>query len=123
MHFLNFFSLLVTRKPLLTAGGPPREGPDERYLMLWGRFIDAQKVLRAARNGEAQSLVPRTWQLVRRASDGREETLADAVLCYDLCPDGSIIYSDGSVIHHLTPSGERRQLCSAKLIQRAIALG
>src|SRR5215208_3367623 len=30
VHFFNFFSLMFQRKPLISSGGPPREGPDQR---------------------------------------------------------------------------------------------
>ena len=58
VHFLDFFSLMFSRKPLLTAGGPKTEGPDARSLMLWGRFIDAEKALRKAKQGDQGPLVP-----------------------------------------------------------------
>src|SRR5581483_367799 len=47
-HFLNFFSLMFSQKPLMTAGGPPKEGPDERFMMLWGRLVDTQAALKKA---------------------------------------------------------------------------
>ncbi|HXE55550.1 MAG TPA: hypothetical protein VN541_21180, partial [Tepidisphaeraceae bacterium] len=58
VHFLNFFSLMFSRKPLLTAGGPPREGPDTRYMMLWGKVIDAEKILNASKSSGGAPLVP-----------------------------------------------------------------
>ena len=60
----------------MTATGPPKEGPEERYMMLWGRMIDAEKALRSAEAGDARSLVPNTWQLPRRSPDGAELILA-----------------------------------------------
>jgi hypothetical protein len=58
VHFLDVFSLMFSRKPLITSGGPPREGPDERHLMLWGRMIDARKAQKA-RTGDRQVARPR----------------------------------------------------------------
>ena len=43
MGFLNFFSMMFANKPLMTAGGPKREGPNPRHVMLWGKMIDAEK--------------------------------------------------------------------------------
>jgi hypothetical protein len=42
-HFLNFFSLMFSRQPLISAGGPPRDGPDARALMLWGAHAGAAR--------------------------------------------------------------------------------
>ena len=55
----------------MTAGGPPREGPDARYLMLWGKVIDAEKALRKQKKPGA-GLVPNSWELICRGSDGAE---------------------------------------------------
>src|SRR2546423_882489 len=48
VHFLDWFSQVFARKPLITASGPPRAGPDQRYLLLWGKMIDAGKALPAS---------------------------------------------------------------------------
>lgn len=121
-HFLNFFSLMFSHKPLMTAGGPPKEGPDERFLMLWGRVVDTQKALRAAKPGEAAALVPGSWRLIRRTQTGSETALAKGVLSYDLCPDGSIIYTNGATIFHLPASGPALEIGQGKLIERVAAL-
>ena len=123
VHFLDFFSLMFTRKPLLTAGGPKTEGPDARSLMLWGRFIDAEKALRQAKQGSQRPLVPADWQLVRRGDNGEEQVLAKNVLAYDLCPDGSVVYTNGTAIFHRSITGEPRQLCAAKMIERVTCTG
>ena len=118
--FLNFFTLMFSGKPMLTAGGPKREGPDPKYMMLWGRMVDAEKAERAAKKGEPAALVPNTWELVRRADNGEETILAHGVISYDLCTDGSVVYTDGSAVYHLDPGGTRRQLCAEKMIEHVI---
>jgi hypothetical protein len=123
VHFLNFFSLMFARKPLLTAGGPKAEGPDARSLMLWGRFIDAEKALRKTKEGDQRPLVPADWQLIRRGDNGLEQVLAKHVLAYDLCPDGSVIYTNGTAIFHRPQNGEAKQICAAKMIERVTCAG
>jgi hypothetical protein len=121
VHFFNFFSLMFQRKPLISSGGPPREGPDQRYMMLWGKVIDAHKI-QNAKKGESQALVPATWQLIKRSPGGSEEVIAKRVLAYDLCADGAVIYTDGSTIYHRTLHGDTTQLAQGKLIERVAAL-
>ncbi len=68
-------------------------------------------------------LVPKTWELVRRSPDEeREEVLAAGVLSYDLCPDGSVVYADGSAVYHLGPDKVPTRICRGKLIERVTAL-
>jgi hypothetical protein len=121
VHFLDFFSLMFQRKPLISAGGPPREGADQRYMMLWGKLIDARKA-QDSKKGDSQALVPASWQLIKRSPSGNEETIAKRVLAYDLCGDGSVVYTDGSTIYHRAVHGETNQVAQGKLIERVAVL-
>ncbi len=104
-HYLNFFSMMYTRKPLTTASGPAMQA-DLKNILLQGRRIDAEKALRSARpvNG-VPSLVPESWQLIRISQDGDERVLATNVASYDLSADGTIIYSNGRGVFVLGQDG------------------
>jgi hypothetical protein len=117
VHFFNWFSHVFARKPLITAGGPTKEGPEQRYIMLWGKMIDAEKAMAQKKGGDAKSLVPPTWQLVKRAGDDTEEVLAKGVLSFDLADDGSIVYTNGSAVYHRAPDGVITELCRGKMIE------
>lgn len=123
VHFLNFFSIMFAQKPLLTAGGPRREGPDARYLMLWGKMIDAEKALNASKKAGGTSLVPETWELVRRDGSGVEEVLARGVLAFDVCTAGGVVFTNGSTISYCNASGEVSQLAAGRMIERVTSLG
>ncbi len=117
-HFLNFFSLTFSRKPLTTDEGPKMEGPDERMVMLRGRMIDAEKALReSARKKEAPSLVPASWELVSRLPSGDECVLAKHVTAFDLDLQGNIIYTNGSAVYQLEADGGSKFLFKGKLIE------
>lgn len=119
--FLNFFSVVFAGKPLTTAGGPQQK-MDSRYMMLWGRMIDAEKVLRAAEKGKPVPLVPQDWELVRMTSDGSQAVLAKGVLSYDVGSDGTVVYTNGSEIFHLPADGTPTRLCAQHMIQQVVAL-
>jgi hypothetical protein len=124
VHFLNFISLMFARKPLMTAGGPPKEGPDQRYLMLWGKVIDAEKTLRQNRKDDGDALVPKDWRLIHRDSDGKETVLATRVVAYDVSPDGRIVYTDGSRAYARDPGESNwRELLRGKLVERVAIVG
>ena len=116
VHFLDFISVMFARKPLITAGGPPKEGPDQRHLMLWGKLIDAERALKQKKQQGA--LVPKSWELIRRAPDGTETILARNVLSFDLAPDGAIVWSNGSAIFRIDANGNRGEVCKGRLIER-----
>jgi hypothetical protein len=118
VHFLDFFSLMFARKPLITAGGPPKEGPDQRYIMLFGKMIDAEKALREKKADGA--LVPRDWELRRRSlSTGEESVLATSVLSFDVSNE-SIVFTNGSHVSAVSPGTATERLVSAKMIERVV---
>ncbi len=87
---------MYSRKPLTGATGPAVQA-DLKDIVLKGKRIDAEKALRTgAKIGGVPSLVPGTWELVRRTPQGRENVLARHVASYDIAADGKIIYSNGS---------------------------
>ncbi len=120
VHFCNAFSMMFSRRPLLTAGGPKREGPNRRAMMLWGRYVEVDRKLRYARPDADPPMVPSDWHLVRRAPDGAETTLAGSVIAFDLSPSGDVIYTNGSAIYTLTDAQPPRRI--ARFIDRITAL-
>jgi hypothetical protein len=122
VHFFNFFSMMFSGKPLLTAGGANAKPVDQKHLMLWGKFIDADKALKAAKQGESPSLVPPDWELIRRTADGREETLVKGVLAFDVHPDGRVLYTNGSAVFQLAADGSSQKLCDGKMIEHVVVV-
>jgi hypothetical protein len=123
--FLNVFSMVFSKKPLTTAGGPKVEGPDEKMLFLRGKLIDAEKAMQEKGEGELDeppALVPRSWQLVCRKADGTEKVIASSVLSYDLAAD-KILYSNGCAVFQVEQSGSNRTLLfKDKLVDTLVLL-
>jgi hypothetical protein len=60
---------------------------------------------------------------VRRSSDGATEVLATGVLSFDIAMDGSILYSNGSSIRCITPTGSRSErILVGSMIEQVTAL-
>jgi hypothetical protein len=123
-HFLNFFSMAFSRKPLTTASGPKVEGPDQKTLMLRGRVIDAEEALaKQGQTEEAPGLVPPTWQLICRKANGEEKVLTSSVLSYDLAADGSVVYTNGTGIFQIAPDGTgKKMLCKSNVVENVVVL-
>lgn len=111
--FLNVFSLIFGKKPLLSAGGPEQQGPDLRWLYLHGRMVQVKREQLA----QGSALVPRSWELVRRSPEGRVSTIARNVLHFDLAPDGSVLHTDGHQISRLSPDGTSTPHTRAKYLE------
>jgi hypothetical protein len=122
-QFFNFFTLTLTGKPLIDAGGAKQQQMDVRRLMIWGNLINADKAIRGARRAGEDSppLVPRSWELIRRAADGTERIVARGVLSFDLCRDGSLVYTNGSAIDCVDPQGSTERVLTDQLIEQVVA--
>ena len=81
--------------------------------MLYGRYIDAQRIMKNAGKGDAPPLVPASWQLIRQPPDGAESVCATSVLSFDLCDDGSLVYT-----HRLTRMFSPHPHCPAGRARR-----
>jgi len=120
-HYLNFFSIVYSRKPLTTASGPKMHGDDLKTILLKGRVIDAEKALRTeSRIMGVPSLVPATWELVRRHQDGDETVVARNVAAYHIGEDGALIYSNGCGIFKLDAQNRYQLLHKDRLIEDVI---
>jgi hypothetical protein len=89
IDFFQIFSQLVSKKPLTTAGGPKKNGPEPVHLWLYGRLLTPDK------ENKDDSLASADWKLNKRSPDGITTVLASHILAYDLHDDGTILASDG----------------------------
>ena len=125
--FLNFFSAMFSGKPLMTAGGPEKKGPDPKQLFLYGNLVDAEQArIEASKKGEElPSIVPRSWELVRfKLTEGETatepDTLAKGVIAFSATEDGKILYSNGSALFETTQNGKRKVLSKIQDVEHLI---
>ena len=118
-HFLQFFSMRYSGKKLTSADGARSREADLKQMMIWGNTVSAQ---RAQEGEDAPDLAPK-WELVRRQPDGAEQVLAKSVVSFDLAPNGTVYYSNGSAIFVLPLGGKKQRLVSESMIERVVVLG
>ena len=119
VQYLNFFSAIYTGKKLTSVGGA-RSKQQLDQMMVWGNLVHAAK---AEQDGDAApDLVPKSWQLVRVRPGRDPETLAKGVLAFDVAPDGSVIYSNGSAVYRLDADGRQERLFKDRLIEQVVVL-
>jgi hypothetical protein len=110
-EWLNFFTRRYTGKSLLNLERQPQS--DLRHAVLLGRWVDVRAEMeRNRRHGDADApgIVPQTWQLIRQQPHQLPEIVARGVLSFDVAPDGSIVYSNGSAVYGVTPNGQTQRL-------------
>jgi hypothetical protein len=115
-QFLNFFSAAFTGRKLTSAGGPKGKEMNLKQMMIWGNLVQAQR--KPGPEGESADLVPQSWQLCRRDADGQTKVLANAVLAYDVDPDGRIVYTNGNAIFIIHPDGRKERVVSEAMIEQ-----
>lgn len=104
-HYLNFFSLMYSQKPLTSAAGPKLQR-ERKEIVIQGKRIDAEKSQRQAGLVRGiPSLVPKSWQLISRNRFGQEQIVANNVLSYDISSSGKIIYTNGFGVFEHTEHG------------------
>lgn len=99
--FLNTFSLIFGKKPLMSAGGPESPEIDLSHQIIHGQWVDA---LEASRKEGRQVAVSRDWKLVKRKPDGQEEIIGTNVIWFDIDKEGKLFYTDGFQIFDSTGS-------------------
>jgi hypothetical protein len=82
----------------------------------------AQALAHDDRREEARSLVPESWELVRREPGGRTGIVARSPLTYDIRSGGSVVHCDGTAITHTSVDGRCRRLVDGRLIDRVLTL-
>lgn len=119
VQYLNFFTLRYTGKPLLTAGDSKAKSADVKRAAVIGNLASAAG---DARDEDDEPELPEQWQLVEKAAGGGERVVQKRVLCFDLYPDGGLIWSNGKSIMYRAADGTETRLAAAKNIGEVVAL-
>lgn len=120
LQFLNFFAFLFTGKKLNRAGTVPQKEMDIKQMLIWGRHVQAQR--NRSQGDEAPDLVPQSWELIRRDSDGEEKTIARGVLDFDVTPQGQVVYTNGNALFSIGPNGESKKIQTDTMISQVTFL-
>ncbi|HUE30882.1 MAG TPA: hypothetical protein VMR79_08395 [Verrucomicrobiae bacterium] len=122
-HWLNFFTVRYSGRPLITRQGAQQRQLDARQWLVWNNLLGAagQTRERAGEDDEGRTVVPQSWQLVRQPAGGAPEVLARGVRSFDLAGSG-VVYSTGAAVYHDGGDGARVRLCTGSRIEQVIAL-
>ncbi|WP_444996273.1 hypothetical protein [Aliikangiella sp. IMCC44359] len=119
-HYLNFFSLIYSKKPLTSASGPKVQ-TDLKDILIKGKRIDAEKALsKETKVYGVPSLVPKSWELISRATNGEEQILATNVAAFNITKGGKIIFTNGYGVFLLDEKNNHQVIFKDKLIANLI---
>ncbi len=90
--FLNIFSMIFGKKPLMSAGGPEYPAVDLSHQFIHGQLVDAAE---ASRREGRQVAVNRDWKLIKRSPDGKEQVIGTNVIWFDIDAEGRLFFTDG----------------------------
>lgn len=123
--FLNVFSMFFGGEPLNSNGtrnSAKAKQKSEKELFINGNIINAEQTLKEnSRKGDKHpGIIPASWQLVRRDTQGKEVCLKSGVMDYVVCPNGDIVCSNGKALIRIKPDGSEELLVKVKLAQNLI---
>ncbi len=119
-QFLNFFSAAFTGRKLTSAGGPKNQDMDLKQMMIWGNLVRARPD--AQTQEEGADLVPKSWELCCRSTNGESKTLAAGVLAYDTDAEGNVLYTNGNAIFLLPIDGRKQCIQRERMVQQVFFL-
>lgn len=121
-QFMNFFTIRYTGKNLVTSGSARQKQADLRQMMMLGNLMQAQQEAAHVSERDREGLVARSWELIKKSPGGELQVMEKGVLSFDLCDDGSIVFTDGSHIYLLRPDGKKEELVKDSFISQVVAL-
>jgi len=101
-QYLNWFTVSYTGRMLTDAGTAKQKEIDAQRKKVLASLFDAETANRdeLLNATDQPGLVANSWQLMKQAGNSKAEPIAGGVLSFDICQDGSIVYSNGSEIFH-----------------------
>lgn len=120
-QFMNFFTMRYTGKALVSSGNIRQRQMDPRQIMIMENLLHARAANGLFAPNRRDWKVSRSWTLVKKSPDGRIENIADGVLTFDLCDDGSLLYTNGNRVFARSGTGQPRELLKEQFISQVLA--
>ena len=121
-QFMNFFTMRYTGKTLVTSGDKRQKQADLRQMMMLGNLMQAQQDAAHTPERDREGLVTRSWELMKKAPGGELQVIEKGVLSFDLCENGSIVFTNGSQVYLLQRDGTKEALLKDSFISQVVAL-
>lgn len=121
-QFANFFTMRYTGNTLVSSGNVRQKEADLRQMMIMDHLYHATRVPGSFLNPHKQWKAPRSWELIRRTEAGEIDVLERGVLTFDLCENGSVLFSDGRRIVLRAATGAKKELLKDEFISQVLSV-
>ena len=118
--FFNLFSMKYSGKPLSHTGDVRQR--DETQMRIDGNLIDAEKELRenTAKGEKNPGIIPRSWELHRRAKDGSDTLIRRGICAYRVLENGTVLCSTGNAVIAVRTDGTEEKTAELRNVTRII---
>jgi hypothetical protein len=120
-QFVNLFTMRYTGNTLVTSGNMRQREMDSRQMMIMDNLLHARQAADTFSPGKEWK-AGRSWTLIKRTAAGEIEVLEKGVLAFDLCEDGTVVFTDGNRIVSRTPDGNKEELAKDQFISQVLAI-
>ena len=121
-QFMNFFTMRYSGNTLVTSGDTRQRQANLRQMMIMDNLLHARRAKDLFAPNRRDWRVSRSWTLVRKPADGGLEVMEKGVLTFDLCDDGSLLFTDGSRVVLREPDGKKQELLKDQFISQVLAI-
>lgn len=120
-QFVNLFTMRYTGKTLITSGNVRQREMDLRQIMISDNLLHARQAGDIFSSGKEWK-AGRSWTLIKRTAEGEVKILEKGVLTFDLCNDGTVVFTDGNRIVSRTSDGNKQELAKDQFILQVLAV-
>ncbi len=119
-QFMNFFTMRYTGKTLVSSGNMRQRQMDPRQVMIMENLLHARGSNGLFAPNRRDWKVSRSWTLIKKSPEGHIESIAEGVLTFDLCDDGSLLYTNGNRVFFRSGSGQTHELLKEQFISQVL---
>jgi hypothetical protein len=121
-QFMNFFTMRYTGKTLVSSGNMRQRHLDPRQMMIAENLALARGGSSLFAPNRRNWKVSRSWTLIKKPVNGEISDVAEGVLAFDLCDDGSFLCTNGNRVFRCTTDGQKQEVLKEQFISQVVAL-
>lgn len=120
-QFMNFFTMRYTGNTLVSSGNMKRRQMDMRQMMIMDNLLHARRANSLFSPNRKNWKVSRPWTLIKKSPNGQIEDIAGGVFTFDLCDDGSLLYTNGNQVFFRSAGSQPQEVLKNQFISQVLS--